>query len=262
MKARIVHILLALFLFGQVFAAQIESALIRKIIDMKFKIFFADELVAKMVRRANEHVGSYDHPDFNYSYRVLREEAFTKGFGYEESTVNKPVGHPECYENLRTLFLARAKEDLHRGETNMLVTLYQEHHDTIMATLRELPAKDLPKVAQMITSAKEVFAAMKRQNPKELLRIALAGEDLSDPTDHLSRNLTAEETWKKIQKITMKDAEPKDPALVKFAEKHHEARLVLFAYRRHLEGGTKLLDKYLALIVLMEKDIDKLSKGN
>ncbi|MFM2383896.1 MAG: hypothetical protein RIQ72_468 [Candidatus Parcubacteria bacterium] len=263
MKTRIVRIVLALFLIGHVFAAQIESAVIRKIINMKFKDFFTKEVVIEMVRRANKQTSDYERPNWNYSYRVLREVAFKESFGLEEGVAKgKPEGHPECYENLRTLFLARAKEELHRGKTNILVTLYQEHHDTIMAALRELPAKDLPKVAQMITSAKEVFTAMKRQNPKELLHIALVGVGFSDSTDHLSRNLTAEETWKEIQKLMMKDAEPKDPALVKFAEKRHEVQLVLFAYRRHLEGGSKLLDKYLAFIEVMEKDIAKLSAGN
>ncbi len=265
MKHRIIGLLLAFFCLGSVFAAEIESMVIKKIISFKAKEFFSKEMVAKMVQRANKQTSDYQRPNWNYSYRVLREVAFTESFGLDEGAAKgKKDGDPECYNNLRALFLARAKEELHRGKSNMLLALYEEHHDTIVTTLKELPAKDLPKVAYLVKSAKEVFTTMKKQKPAELMKLIFAedGNYYEKPLSLLSENMTAAEMAKALKKATEKSEKPKDKALTEFTEKRYDRDLILFAYRRHLEGGAKLLDKYLALIEAMEKDVAKLADGN
>lgn len=264
MKKRILRLILALFCIGSMFAAEIESAIIKKIASTKFKEFFSKELVTQMVQRANKHTSDYERPDWSYSYRVLREVAYKESFGlYDGVAKGKKEGELECYENLRALFLARAKEELHRGKTNALLALYEEHHDTIMTTLKELPAADLPKVAYLVESAKEVFKMMKNQKPDEIYRSILGSNGwYEESSDLLLKNLTAAETAQAIIKASEKHEKPLDKALADFTEKRYDRDLILFAYRRHLEGGPKLLDKYLALIEAMQKDIAKLAAGN
>ncbi|MES2985871.1 MAG: hypothetical protein V4686_01955 [Patescibacteria group bacterium] len=220
-------------------ASPIKDAVVAKILAIKVKELVTPEFIKKI---GEKYPKEYEKSNFKDSYRVCREEVYGGLFEYD----------PTNYYQFRTITVALLKEQLH--SKNTLLEVYTSCRESFIENVK---AQKPEFQTSLILLLKTTIAELESVKTKEG-RSKMIGEFEQQQfnyygasTEEIERLLASNTSAAKIADKVLKE----EPMVETKTLDQDHLDIIKFALRRWNEGGKVLIDKYLTVLRMAEKDI-------
>ncbi len=229
------------------------SDLVKQIMAIPAEQFIAEEVVNKIINEGVDSALNYKDVDFERVYYDARSATYSQK-SLEQFSGYEPFNN---YLAMRTVVVSKMKEYLHSGDS-LLVT-YKAYRLDVRAKFKSLPEEAKVRVQAKVASALGTFSSLKNPVYLESFKAFQTAEQTQDKRFPdirlLGMNLPAEKVAVMVAEGELEKINNVEEMKKAFTSQFGDADLAMFAGRRAAEGGNELLDKYLAVILLMLEDV-------
>ncbi len=240
-----------------VFGIAVRDAFAQKLLDLVVREFLNPKFISGLVEK-NPPALYKDGLHFDGAYYEARERSYSALFA-EDATVR---GDDNRYYYLRTVAVAKFKEELHKGTT--LMDVYQDAREEFKKSIESMPSEFKNALLALIDEASMNFTnTLNQQYRNDFVHAnAIAAKERDEEIKNLEiqvleslliNHKSAEEiVAAKEHGFPNLPVLPKPSAAFKLPKDLDSAK---FAMRRFDEGGKELVGKYLTVLKLMRADV-------
>ncbi len=241
------------------FGQEIKESIAVRLAGMKFRQLCTKEVIQKILY-SDYLASSEPEVRFRDAYYYARKGMYDTHF----PNATYESAKEDNYYLLRTTVVARLKELLHGGgsKKNLLLDAHAECADYVKSTFINLPADQRRKLKQKLAEAIAAFGSMKNVETQKVFRLYLECTETDMEWTHaingglLLKNLSAGETVRLADRLRERLTIDRQLETYTLASKQvPDVDMGSFAYRRWKEGGNTLLEKYIALLKRVHRDI-------
>ena len=241
------------------FAAAAETdtfaSLIKKALAIPAQKMLVGKVVDEVIETGIEQFGEGEYaPSFHNFFHKTRYAI------YSQPGVGEMMrGRDDSYYGLRTIFVSKMKKWLHTS-ANLCDTYKENYSGTFRKKIESFSQAKKDLLTYRLKTIRGVFEKLKtpavQEAFKQLYKTEQGFPNRMSNSEALAENLSEEKIAELIQSDTTEEWRTKAIAAEKaFNDMFEDANLAKFAGRRYLEGGSTLIDQYLALIDLMIADV-------